>query len=192
MRTVTFSDETTAKLVNENFVSTWINRNPKFHNCDLSQEQRIFTTSYECYSTKNFCTFFVTPDLEVLHYFSGYYSPEFFRAEVEFVLELAPKLKKDGMSVYRSLHTKHAAKHAADVATVRAVKPPSNSDREAYEAYKKNAEAWRLRREYLIEGLGYLDRVHDHLQKYSIKKSRPYQLADVIQTYQGGNEFTEE
>jgi uncharacterized protein YyaL (SSP411 family) len=199
MRTVTFSDEKIAKLVNENFVSTWINRNPKFHNCDLAQEQRIFTQAYESYATKNFCTFFVTPDLDVLHYFSGYYSPEFFRHEVEFVQELAEKacdrtlrLKKDGLAAYRLLHAQHARKHADDAGVVRAIKPPSNADRAAYAEYKKNAEGWRQRRESLLESLTYLDRVHENLQKHTIKKARPYTLAEVIRNYQGGNEFTEE
>jgi hypothetical protein len=198
MRTVTFSDEAVTKAVNGTFLSSWINRNPKFHNCDLGEEKRIFETSYECYATKNFCTFFVTPDLEVLHYFSGYYSPGFFLKEIEFVKALAKKacdekgrLKKDGMAAYRAMHKEHAAAHAGDAKTVSKAKPPSAGS-DGWDEYQKNQEKWNLRKTYLLEGVRYLDKVHETLAKGDRKTGRPLKLDRVIKNYQGGNEFTEE
>ena len=198
MRTVTFSDAKIAKLVNDNFVSTWVTRNPKFHNCDLQQERRIVSRSFECYATKNFCTFFVTPDLDVLHYFSGYYNPDFFRHEVTFVQELAKKalddrgsLRKDGLAAFRALHERHATEHKREVKTASGAKPPRSGE-VGYDDYRKNTEQWQSRKTYLVEGLQYLDRVHGALLRFTVKKGRPYALEEVIKNYMGGNEFTEE
>jgi hypothetical protein len=70
MRTVTFSNATVAAALNEKFVCTWVNREPGFHNCEISTERWI--SAKDCFATKNFCTFFTTPELEVLHYASGF------------------------------------------------------------------------------------------------------------------------
>ncbi len=195
MRTVTFSNDKIAGLVNDNFVATWVNRNPKFHNCDLTQERHIVSNSFECFATKNFCTFFVTPDLEVLHYLSGYYSPGLFQAEMGFVQELGKEvcddrglLRKDRLSAYRWAHEKHAAKHKEDRKAVNAAKAPKRGE----PGYEAKAGDWNARRSNLAEGLGYLERVHGALQKHSVRKARPYVLDEVIKNYMGGNEFTEE
>src|SRR5688572_29194628 len=92
MRTVTFSDARVAKAVNEKFVATWVNRQPGFHNCETETERRIQKFQSECFATKNFCTFFTTPDLDVLHYESGYCNPAIFLEELDFVLKLAPQV----------------------------------------------------------------------------------------------------
>jgi len=95
MRTVTFSNDEVAKAVNSLLLPTWLNRSPGFHNCELKTESDIYVNSYECFSTKNFVTFFATPDLEVLHYFSGYYSPKLFLQELRFVNDLAGAVLDD-------------------------------------------------------------------------------------------------
>ena len=73
MRTVTFSDASVSRILNDNFICTWVNREPGFHNCDLTAERMI--SEYESFATKNFCTFFATPDRDVLHYASGFFKP---------------------------------------------------------------------------------------------------------------------
>jgi len=198
MRTVTFSDEKVYKALNDGFINTWINRNPKFHNCDLGEEKRIFDTSYECYSTKNFCTFFVTPDRQVLHYFSGYYSPLLFLQEIRFVQELQKKvcdaqgrLKKDAMAEYQRIHKEHAKAHEDDAKRIRKIKPPSAGS-EGWADYKENQANYTQRKEYFIEGQAYLGQVHAALAKGDKKTKGPVMLEKVIKGYMGGNEFTEE
>jgi hypothetical protein len=198
MRTVTFSNEKVYKALNESFVSTWINRNPKFHNCDLSTERRIVENSFECYPTKNFCTFFVTPDREVLHYFSGYYSPSFFLHEIEFVKALQKKacddkgrLKKDAATTLRAMHAEHAAAHDEDAKRAQKVKPPSAGS-EGWEEYKDQRATFGERKTNLVEGEKYLAQVHKALGKIDAKTGKPVLLEKVIRRYMGGNEFTEE
>ncbi len=78
MRTVTFSDRRVADAVNSTFVPVWFNRGRGFHNCERRTEKRIFEQHGEAYPTKNICTFFLTPDLRVVSYVSGYLAPELF------------------------------------------------------------------------------------------------------------------
>lgn len=78
MRTVTFSNAKVAERVNSKFVPVWYNRGKGFHNCEKQTESWIFTSSAECYPTKNICTFFLTPDMKVVYYVSGYYAPDVF------------------------------------------------------------------------------------------------------------------
>ena len=198
MRTVTFSNEKVYKALNDGFVSTWINRNPKFHNCDLSQEQRILTTSYESYATKNFCTFFVTPERQVLHYFSGYYCPELFLKELAFVQALQKKvcdekarLKKDAMEEYKAIHAEHAKGHADDAKRIKKMKPPSAGS-EGWDEYQKHQAEYTERKVNFAEGEEYLGRVHGALGKGDKKTKGPVMLEKVIKGYMGGNEFTEE
>src|SRR5262245_42604436 len=99
MRTVTFSNAQVAKAVNDKYVATWVNRQPGFHNCETETEKRIQKYEYECFATKNFCTFFATPDLDVVHYVSGYCYPPFFLRELAFVQELVPAVL-DGRHCY--------------------------------------------------------------------------------------------
>ena len=197
MRTVTFSNKSVATLINENFVSTWSNRNPHFHNCDLGEESRIVRHSYEMFSTKNFCTFFLTPDKKVLHYFSGYMNPEFFKEEVRFVLDLSRKvmddegrLRKGWSKVYREMHLAHAKKHSKDVRTVQKVRPPRAGTPE-YAAYRKNQAGFHERKGYLTEGLRYLHNVH-RVHESNARKNRLVPLSKVVRNYLGGNPFTEE
>jgi len=192
MRTVTFSDEKVGKLLNENFVSTWINRNPKFHDCSMDEERNIVTNSFECFATKNFCTFFVTPDREVLHYFSGYYSPTLFSKEVEFVqtisreiLDDRARLKKGSLAQYRDLHRAHAAEHEDAAKALQKLKLGNSN------GHKQKQAEYRARRESFVEGVRYLAKVHEALESRS-KKGAPVDLAKVIRNYMGGNEFTEE
>src|SRR5262245_16728201 len=78
MRTVTFSDKKVAERVNSKFIPVWYNRGKGFHNCEKQTENWIFTSSAECYPTKNICTFFMTPDLKVVYYVAGYWAPDVF------------------------------------------------------------------------------------------------------------------
>ncbi len=198
MRTVTFSDEKVYKALNESFVNTWINRNPSFHNCDLSQEKRILEYSYECFATKNFCTFFVTPDREVLHYFSGYYSPELFLQQVTFAKALAKKvcddkgrLTKDAMAAYRAAHKEQADARDRDAERIQKSRPPSAGS-DGWEEYQKNQAQFTERKANLVEGEKYLSSVHKRLAKGDAKTAKPVLLENVIKRYMGGNEFTEE
>src|SRR5688572_30111653 len=83
MRTVTFSNPDVARALRQDFICTWVNREPGFHNCDNHQERRI--VKMDCFATKNFVTFFTSPDQDVLHYASGYFRPEAFLAELKLV-----------------------------------------------------------------------------------------------------------
>ncbi len=181
MRTVTFSDEATAKAVNESFVSTWVNRKPGFHNCDQRAEQGI--AGRACFATKNFCTFFVTPDERVLHYFSGFFHPAMFAEELAFVQTLAKecydekwKFRKDGSKRYVELHQEHAKAHEKEV------KPVETGDRASGQVPKTwGPEAFKH------QGLTYLAKVHASLAEKPTTK-----LDDVFTTYLFGNAFTEE
>ena len=78
MRAVTFSNKKVADQINKRFIPVWYNRGPGFHNCSLWTEKRIFTQNADCYPTKNICTFFLTPDRQVVYYVAGYYGPDTF------------------------------------------------------------------------------------------------------------------
>jgi hypothetical protein len=193
MRTVTFSDKAVAKYVNENYVSTWINREPKFHDCSPATETHIARYSGEAYATKNFCTFFVTPELDVLHYASGYYRPAWFKMEAEFALAARVdayddefKPKRDCGARVAKLHDLHAKDHKDQYGRVMATKPSSaeGNDAEATQRLVGN-------RESLCEALNYLHNLHKDLGK-AHASGKPKKLADVIKNYKYGNEFTEE
>lgn len=115
MRTVTFSDQATAAYINQNFVPVWVNRNPGFHNCDPNTETHIFNESRKMYATRNIVTFFLTPDLDVIHYLSGYYHPGEFQKEMRFVTITAAKtfdknfdLRPEGENILREAHLAYA------------------------------------------------------------------------------------
>src|SRR5262245_21431573 len=86
MRTVTFSNADVARALRQDFICTWVNREPGFHNCDNEAERRI--VKMESFATKNFVTFFTSPDLDVLHYASGFFRPESFLTELALVQKL--------------------------------------------------------------------------------------------------------
>ncbi len=190
MRTVTFSDASVAKFINEGFVATWVNRNPKFHNCEVDTEVNIARMSGEAYATRNFATFFATPDLDVLHYAAGYYRPAWFLPEAEFALALClqaydaeMKPKKDFRSVIAKLHDEHSKEHKAQDKKVRGLKCPSkDSDEQA----RMQANAT-----YLSEALNYLHQLHGWFAKAARAGKSP-KLPEVIKGYIAPNVFTEE
>jgi len=203
MRTVTFS-EPKVKSLTRAFECTWVSRQPNFHSCDLDQEKRIFLTASDIYATGNFCTFWCTPELEVLHYASGHYSPAFFADEIKFVNELAAEvldeglhLKKDLASIeaYRRLHKARADKHEADARVVQKAKNgEKNQQNGDWDNDKENRSAkadLAQRRENLVNGLNYLARVSNSLAKISEKKNTPVLLPNVISTYLDGDPFGE-
>lgn len=189
MRTVTFSNAEVAKTVNEKFVSTWVNRQPGFHNCDDHAEKRIQKYDYECFATKNFCTFFATPDLDVLHYGSGHQYPTLFLREVAFVLELAPavldgrnRYMEDALPEFRALHEAHAAHHEKERARISALTTlPKATD----------ADVFRSRRDSYVQGHHHLCTVHTDLVAKAGERNGPVPLSVVFDKYLFGNGFEE-
>ncbi len=118
MRTVTFSDAETARFVNDHFVSAWKNRDPGFHNCEFQQEQHILASSPKAFTTRNIITYVLTPDLDVIHYMTGYYHPTPFREEMTFAINLARicfdagfRITPIGLERFAAAHKAHAAMH---------------------------------------------------------------------------------
>ena len=115
MRTVTFSDERVGETLEEKFICTWENRVGAFHDCDPATEQRLFRRYAEAYTTRNICTFFLTPDLQVLHYISGYYAPQLFLEEAAFALKLHKAVldsdgrpREDADARFKQMHASRA------------------------------------------------------------------------------------
>jgi hypothetical protein len=193
MRTVTFSNESVAKAVNASFVCTWINRNPKFHNCELSTEQRIVGDSYEAYATRNFCTFFATPEKDLLHYMSGYYDPEFFLAELDFVKKLAgavtaPSATFDRakLPVFAKLHRDRDDYYAAKLKELAKAKIDSGR--------KDSTPKWGTtgsRKGNLMEALTHLKDVNHWFWNEGQSK-RVTALDYALKNHLAGNSFTEE
>jgi uncharacterized protein YyaL (SSP411 family) len=88
MRTVTFSNPKVAERVNSSFVPVWYNRGRGFHNCEKQTETWIFSAHADCDPTKNICTFFLTPDLDVIYYVAGYFAPDLFLEILDDVLRI--------------------------------------------------------------------------------------------------------
>ena len=189
MRTVTFSNAEVAKTVNEKFVATWVNRQPGFHNCDDNAEKRIQKYEYECFATKNFATFFATPDLDILHYGSGHQYPALFLREVAFVLELAPavldgrnRYMEDALPEFKALHEAHAAHHDKEGARISAVTAlPKATD----------PEVFLSRRNSYVEGHSHLRKVHTDLVAKAAERDGPVPLSVVFNDYLYGNGFEE-
>lgn len=189
MRTVTFSNAEVAKVINDKFVATWVNRQPGFHNCDDHAEKRIEKYDYECFATKNFCTFFTSPDQDVLHYGSGHQYPTLFLKEVAFVLELAPavldgrnRYMEDALPEFRALHVAHAAHHHKEKDRIGEMKPPPGV---------RDPEVFRSRRDSYAEGLVHLGQVHNDLVAKSGNLNGPVPLSEVFNNYLFGNRFEE-
>lgn len=194
MRTVTFSSAGVTSLVNKNFVATWTNRNSEFHNCDGSEEQRIFTTATECYATPNICTFFLTPNLEVLHYTVGYYSPSRFLEEVGFLLETAKKvLDKEwrvrSLDQFIEMHQKHSQGHENLARATEA-----KWEELAAIGSIRARQALNLRLDNLFDGLGSLGKVHHTIARISYSRQRLPLLTELSCSYRqdAGNMFSEE
>jgi hypothetical protein len=189
MRTVTFSNAAVAKAVNDKFVATWVNRQPGFHNCDTSAEKRIEKYDFECFATKNFCTFFTTPDLDVLHYGSGYQYPPLFLKELGFVLRLAAavcdprgRYMEDALPEFRAIHESHAAEHQKEDARVWELKSLPGA---------KDVDVFHSRQRSYSEGLRHLQKVHCNLPDKSAKLNGPVPLSLVFNDYLYENGFEE-
>jgi len=190
MRTVTFSNPEVAKAVEERFVATWVNREPGFHSCDEKAERRIATDDYEAYATKNFCTFFTTPDLGVLHYASGHYFPPLFLGELasarelgDAVLDSKGALRPDWANRYGSVHAVHSKEHNEKAAALRRMRPPKGTPEET--------QHFIYRRDSYAEGLGHLKEVHRDLARKARERERLVPLKEVFHTYLHGNSFEE-
>ncbi len=183
MRTVTFSNADVAKAVNESCVSMWVNRVAGFHNCSFSTEEWILKSSPDCYSTKNFCTYFCTADKKVLHYMTGYYAPKLFLEELEFARQLLEKavdgkgkVKND---VLKEMHGTRSGKRVLDAKSA------------GMELDRKGATAadWQkqMAMRSLAEGLGYLGKVSAEFAQKGAQN-----LTAVKDEHLSGNMFTEE
>lgn len=189
MRTVTFSNAEVAKAVNDKFVATWVNRQPGFHNCDTSAEKRIEKYDFETFATKNFCTFFTTPDLDVLHYGSGHQCPAVFLKELEFALELAAavcdprrRYMEDALPEFHALHHAHAAQHLKEEERVSKLTSLPGA---------RDADTFFSRRSSYMQGLRHLCKVHTDLPDKSAKVNGPVRLSLVFNDYLYANGFEE-
>lgn len=172
MRTVTFSDEKVAEVVNANFIPLWFNRGKGFHNCEHRTEEGIFLRSAEAYTTKNICTFFVDANGKVVHYFSGYYAPPVFLELIRPLLALREATSDDEV---RRFHRERLQSAPLGVSA----RPFS---------YLGVAHAHSpLCKTSLSEASSYLQRVH---QQFVKDGSVP--LDKVRTGYLFGNPFTEE
>ncbi len=168
MRTVTFSNDDVSAAINTACVATWNNRKEGFHNCDQKEETRI--AKLDAFATRNFCTFFVTPKREVLHYFSGYFNPELFKRELTFVGALAKEVLGEDKCVknwprYYEMHRE------AMLGTVAG-------------SIKKGTETEKANRNTEVKA--YVTRVHEALSK---KKTK---IDEVFEKYLFGTSWSEE
>ncbi len=198
---MTFSDKKVAELVNANFVAAWFNRGPGFHNEDYSTEQWIFTSAMEAYTTKNICTFFLTPDGKVFHYVAGYYSPDVFLTYVQVALQLRSaafdekmQLKASGPEALRNVHAdvvkiiEKTEKVIADTLKEKDGWKKVLADYQTYGYRNVNHKHTQACANNLHEGYRYLTRLHKH---WTDVKELPT-LEDVQYKYLWGNPFTEE
>jgi hypothetical protein len=189
MRTVTFSDAKVAKAVNGKFIATWVNRQVGFHNCETETEKRIKKYQYECFATKNFCTFFTTPDLDVLHYQSGYSHPGLFLEELDFVHKVASqtldpnhRYMEDALPEFRALHEEHAGHHSKEESRIRKLTSfPGVTD----------SDVFHSRQHSYAQGMQNLCQVHFDLVQRAEKLNGPVPLADVFNDYKYSNGFEE-
>jgi uncharacterized protein YyaL (SSP411 family) len=192
MRTVTFSNAKVAELVNSKFVPVWYNRGQGFHNCEKTTEQWIFNSSTECYPTKNICTFFMTPDLEVVYYVSGYYAPDVFLDVLAAVQKLQASPKDRGR-VHKEISAElskrldglkgaSANPKAAVASGSGPLKPYGTCSYEKID-HQHNVQCLYI----LSEAFRYRKEVHD-----SLTESGSVPLERVQHSYKFGNSFTEE
>lgn len=177
MRTVTFSNPQVVASLKDKFICTWVNREPGFHNCDNNAEQWII--QMDSFPTKNFCTFFASPDLDALHYASGFFRPEQFMEELAVVaglkgsvLDLRNRYLEDALPEFSALHKKHAEAHALEAASLEG---------------RDSSKDPRHRR----EGLLYLASVHRDLAGRAAKLNGPVPLKALFTSYLYGNPFQE-
>lgn len=150
MRTVTFSDKAVVKALNKDFVCTWHNRNKSFHDCARETESILFVAAKAAFATRNISTFFLTEDLQVLHYVAGYYSPSLFEEEVRFAVSLRDalfdkkgKLRPDAAKIYKKRHAKRAGEMKSILEALVDVRGSAleNSDSEYVERLAKKVSA---------------------------------------------------
>ena len=177
MRTVTFSDASVAKAVNDSCVATWVNRVTGFHNCQFGTEEWILKSSPECFATKNFCTYFCTPDKKVLHYFTGYFAPKPFLRELAFARRLMEKAVDESGAIKADLFKEMHAERLSE----RRLQWTLTEEAAEEDIAGQFAEASRK------EGLEYLTKVDRALQE-----SGPPLLGEALKRHLYGNEFSEE
>jgi hypothetical protein len=191
MRTVTFSNAKVAEQVNTKFVPVWYNRGQGFHNCEKNTEQWIFTANAECYPTKNICTFFMTPEFEVVYYVSGYFAPDVFLDILSGVQKLQAAPKSLG-KVHKELSAdlgkrleelKTAGNNPKAVATGTGPLAPYGTCSYEKTEHKHAAQCLSI----LNEAFRYEKEVHDSLADQG---SVPFET--VQHKYKFGNSFTEE
>lgn len=187
MRTVTFSDPAVAARLNKDFICTWVNREPGFHNCDLSAERMI--SEYESFSTRNFCTFFTTAEQDALHYASGYYRLAMFMKELDFVMELKGavldlrnRYLEDAYPEFKELHYRHVRMHEREDERIAESEPPKE---------KKGQGRNKGNREHHRSGLRHLTDVHRDLVSKSWNADGPVPLKAVFKDHLFGNPFQE-
>ncbi|MFN3485118.1 MAG: hypothetical protein ACK44W_06510 [Planctomycetota bacterium] len=174
MRTVTFSHPKVAQRVNASFVPVWYNRGRDFHNCEKQTESWIFRSYAECYPTKNICTFFLTPDLEVVYYIAGYFAPELFLEVLDDVAEL--------QAAGRAARSEHHRRIAERLAACKKACAPFQ-----YENMEHRHEDAKRCQEIVTEAFQYRRRVHEALAS---DPSIPFERVQLDYLY--GNRFTEE
>jgi len=108
MRTVTFSDPRIIQLVSERFIATWINRLPRFHNCEMATERGIAIRKGEMFSTRNLCTFLLDGEGRVLHYASGFLSPERYEVELKIALDVSARIRDADGTPYKDALKRYA------------------------------------------------------------------------------------
>ncbi len=207
MRTVTFSDPLVAAHVGKSYVAAWHNRGEGFHNCEKQTEKHIFDSSGEAYSTKNICTFFLTPDKQVVHYLSGYYAPDLFLE----IAKVVDRIPRDNAEAFRDRHGVCAELMAKLAKEVRDAQG-KDSEEEGREIERhfgpvpKDDPGQKILSRYrqtkydgkrhvhsrqclhsLGEAFGYLERVHQAFAKDGLVP-----LEKVRYEYLWGNPFSEE
>ncbi len=187
MRTVTFSNPKVAERVNASFVPVWYNRGPGFHNCEKETESWIFSSSADCYPTKNICTFFLTPDLEAVYYVAGYWAPDLFLEILDDVLELQEEAGR------AERHEKIARALAARHDELRRLsdKAPPDAGLKSYGScrYEQTEHRHRPQCRYVVrEALRYRREVHQSVAD----AGGAVPFGRVQHDYKYGNPFTEE
>lgn len=167
MRTVTFSDAKVAEALADGFVSAWTNRIGGFHNCDPNTEQWIFTSTAEAYTTRNICTFFLTPDLQVVHYVGGYVAPDLFLEEIAFAAKIRDECFDGGFAPrdgsderFVELHAARRAKIARAIKDAAAFKTLTDAMRPIQYGRQKHRHDERCTAT-LQTFYGYLQQIHD-------------------------------
>jgi hypothetical protein len=170
-------------------------------------------SEYECFATKNFCTFFATPDQDVLHYASGFYRPAMFLKELDFVLELKGavldlrnRFMEDACPEFQDVHQQHVRSHRREEERLKEAdpprkrkgeRPPSSQAPGADRTRSGNDESRRFdrrdqeSRKHHIVGLRHLSDVHRDLVSKSWFQEGPVPLSKVFKDYLFGNPFQE-